>query len=110
MSKDDAKTEEAAISNTGKDIKKGMDKYEAKMKLLGEEPPQMTRLGQKNKSKYKTHLKQPEEKQVRILFSYPAIMLPISFLSAFLRCSTTVDLSTLRCLERSSEEILLGTS
>jgi len=45
-----------------------------------------------------------------LLFSYPATILAMIFLSAFLRCSTIVDLSTLRCLERSSEEILLGTS
>jgi hypothetical protein len=30
---------EAAISETGKDIKKGMDRYQAKMKSVEEEPP-----------------------------------------------------------------------
>ncbi len=39
MPKENVKTEKAAISDTGKDIKKGMDRYEAKMKSTGEEPP-----------------------------------------------------------------------
>jgi hypothetical protein len=30
---------QAAISDTGKDIKKGMDRYQAKMKSVEEEPP-----------------------------------------------------------------------
>jgi hypothetical protein len=38
MPKENVKTKKAAISDTGKDIKKGMDRYEAKMKS-GEEPP-----------------------------------------------------------------------
>ena len=45
-----------------------------------------------------------------VLFSYPATILAMSLLSAFLRCSTIVDLSTPKCLERTSEVILLGTS
>ena len=32
MSKENVNAEEAAISDTGKDIKKGMDRYEAKIK------------------------------------------------------------------------------
>ena len=38
MSKENVNAEEAAISDTGKDIKKGMDRYQAKMKSV-EEPP-----------------------------------------------------------------------
>jgi hypothetical protein len=38
MTKENVKTKESAISDTGKDIKKGMDRYEAKIKS-GEEPP-----------------------------------------------------------------------
>ena len=38
MAKENVKTKESAISDTGKDIKKGMDRYEAKIKS-GEEPP-----------------------------------------------------------------------
>ena len=38
---DDHDEEEAAISDTGKDIKKGMDRYEARIKSIteGETPP-----------------------------------------------------------------------
>lgn len=39
MSKENVKTEEAAMSDTGKDIKRGMDRYQAKMKSAEEEPP-----------------------------------------------------------------------
>ncbi|MDQ4015600.1 MAG: hypothetical protein M3136_07535 [Thermoproteota archaeon] len=39
MSKENVNAEEAAISDTGKDIKKGMDRYQAKMKSVEEEPP-----------------------------------------------------------------------
>jgi hypothetical protein len=39
MTKKSVKTEDAAISDTGKDIKKGIDRYEAKIKSGGEEPP-----------------------------------------------------------------------
>jgi hypothetical protein len=37
----DEEAEEAAISDTGKDIKKGMDRYEARIKsaVEGEAPP-----------------------------------------------------------------------
>ena len=37
MTKENVKTKESAISDTGKDIKKGMDRYEAKIKS-GEVP------------------------------------------------------------------------
>jgi hypothetical protein len=41
MSKENVNAEEAAISDTGKDIKKGMDRYEARIKspTEGEAPP-----------------------------------------------------------------------
>ncbi len=42
MSKEGEKIEEEkqpTISDTGKDIKRGMDRYQDKMKSLGEEPP-----------------------------------------------------------------------
>jgi hypothetical protein len=41
MSKENVKIEEEQpiISDTGKDIKRGMDRYEDKMKSAGEEPP-----------------------------------------------------------------------
>ncbi len=32
MSKENVKTEEAAISDTGKDIKKGMDRYKSRIR------------------------------------------------------------------------------
>jgi hypothetical protein len=39
MSKENVNAEEAAISYTGKDIKKRMDRYQAKMKSVEEEQP-----------------------------------------------------------------------
>ena len=47
----DDRDEEAAISDTGKDIKKGMDRYEAWIKSAaeGEALPAETLLGLKNK-------------------------------------------------------------
>jgi hypothetical protein len=39
MPKENGESDESAISKTGKDIKKGMDRYQAKMKSVGEEPP-----------------------------------------------------------------------
>jgi hypothetical protein len=39
MTKENSKSEEAAISDTGKDIKREMDRYQSKMKLGEETPP-----------------------------------------------------------------------
>jgi hypothetical protein len=41
MPKENIKSEEEAgtVSDTGNDIKQGMDRYQAKMKSVGEEPP-----------------------------------------------------------------------
>jgi hypothetical protein len=51
MSKENVNAEEAAISDTGKDIKKGMDRYEARIKSAaeGKHRQQSTLLGLKNK-------------------------------------------------------------
>jgi hypothetical protein len=40
MTKENSKSEEATISDTGKDIKREMDRYQSKMKLGEETPPQ----------------------------------------------------------------------